>query len=1293
MMPQSLYSVHNVTLLGSSNAYVPFPNSVPFTQSKGGREKSTCLSILSRISSHVAGMSETAFSDFWTNLGARRVLEDVLAKAERTGRNARHRDWSGLYYRHLEAGDTLQVHELVSDFESAATAYARILIQEYALPESSKTIRHGTGDNRAKYEAGGILLELAEDREVNGQLSSGAPCPDLEVANKVLGVGLQAAIAFAGVLDEGPVPVRLPLQALVDLWGFRVLATAMPLENSKFVLGSRNEGVTMHDDDFVFKSFMEEAGRMLHLAPHTVLGHTMFTSADVNGSVFPDGSRYLTSLSRALPPEYPLPHLPAAPQSHLWRRIRPEYLQSLAQDRRPPLSSDALTLWGVEGCELLNGHVRDASLQLTEAVIPRCAAELCPRYANKTLSWDDFATLRRDLQREGINIRHLGLLRSLVKSPGTQKLLLLDMMRRTMKNALRAVVRQCVMQKGGPQQVLVAICDFLLVLNSPTDKFWGSLATDIRARFGTAAVSDRALSADYLSPFIPELVLYLLASVGMSLTPASAACLRAQPLGTALAPSDLIVVPEVKSLQTATVARAVSLALRSTLPCSSRDNTRRLVSQAFTLAKSVELTRSVSRKMFCKLMELRHRELDSVAGTAPVVELLGAAEIDLILQEQMLLGSVFWNMETALGFLAGADRLYLFQQLLSPLANLAPFESRLLSSEDLVPEIARSLMLNMRIREAYVNDCIPVQLIRTSTSLNFSNKRYRDSDAAILAFLIKDVASQFWFPENQMPRNFLLRKRCTYRGCMCEEERQDVIKEDGMKICMCGHFFSLHEQSNGLREIDMRNNRSIGLNGARLLADSAMDRFKPLELLSGIPFARLLVGDVFALDLTGTNSGLTEACVLSSILKTNRSLKSLRLERNELEDAGAMELSEGLKLNESLEVLSLYSNGIKGTGARAIGSALKVNCSLTSLNLFGNRLGVEGAQALSSGLKENRGLLSLTLSDADLRDSGAAALGEMLQVNSTLTSLNIRGNKFTEEGATYLGAALRVNTALRELDLSNNKLGASGARAMAAGLKENGVLESLNLSATLISNEGAQAYSEAFAKNQTLRELSLANNEIAAEGGQALARLLESNSVLRRLDLTTNSLGPAGTAAFATMFQLNKGLEELSLKSNLIGEAAALLAEGLKANATLKELNLQDNGIEAKAAMVLGDSLQTNVALLQLDLRYNDLGGTNKLFGKGGPLRHTKGRLLYTKSRGSESGDAVRFVVESKTPPGSPSRSPRRSLTLRAPSSPAEEKTKRKALPSKRSESTAGRPHGKPTTHGRSHSTGQRRDS
>lgn len=162
------------------------------------------------------------------------------------------------------------------------------------------------------------------------------------------------------------------------------------------------------------------------------------------------------------------------------------------------------------------------------------------------------------------------------------------------------------------------------------------------------------------------------------------------------------------------------------------------------------------------------------------------------------------------------------------------------------------------------------------------------------------------------------------------------------------------------------------------------------------------------------------------------------------------------------------------------------------------------------------------------------------------------GEHVGDDVAIALADVLRGSSSLRELDLTKCDISAAGGRALATSIGG-------------------------------LRKLVLSNNwALKDEGAIALAEALSGKARLKVLDLRACGIGAAGGRALAASLRV---LERIFLGGNrLMDEGVCALAEGLRDNTRLKELDLYDCLVGASGGRALAASLETNATLTKLDL-------------------------------------------------------------------------------------------------------------
>ena len=310
--------------------------------------------------------------------------------------------------------------------------------------------------------------------------------------------------------------------------------------------------------------------------------------------------------------------------------------------------------------------------------------------------------------------------------------------------------------------------------------------------------------------------------------------------------------------------------------------------------------------------------------------------------------------------------------------------------------------------------------------------------------------------------------------------------------------------------------------------------------------------------------------------------------------------------------LDISRRELYGEDVTRLAAALSGNQVLTELNLASNNL--------SYNLANGNSIQSM---------NGMLAIANIITHVRTLTKLDVSGNqlfRFSQRSDTYaLTNALKATSTLHELNLANNHLGRNlrdnvdDAKVLFAdGLSTNPTLKSLDISDNEIGRMmppsplpegwtfndyptcverrycynrthygstcpgakplGADILAKSLKHNRTLTRLYIRNNLLATrEAGHALADALKANSTLKILDVsqntwTCNSGWPKGDG---------RGFFEV-------------LAIGIAYNETLTCLNIGDNGLlNRHSGKALARALNANSVLKELNLsnnynRYND---------------------------------------------------------------------------------------------------------
>eukprot|EP00753_Platysulcus_tardus_P018406 PLAT6852.1.p1 GENE.PLAT6852.1~~PLAT6852.1.p1 ORF type:complete len:2728 (+),score=1148.07 PLAT6852.1:1104-8186(+) len=312
-----------------------------------------------------------------------------------------------------------EVHRVITSFLRTAEMFGRTIVEELDLPEHRKTIQpvisRQLAPMRPKYQ----VFVISNIRFVFALDYDGRFGGSHEAAAKSAGNAIRAGMHMTKLRYEN---IHMPLEATIDYHGLRLVASSIvPYDRGKrgsLVFGSEDLGASIRNESVEFSSALRAVGERLNLAVHSVCGlrdelrTEVPMAADVLGVIGDDGRLYAMQFGRLFPPESPseTPHLLRLEMacSVMWRQLRPEFCRR----HDVPLSSDALSDFTQRApdWEEQAKDVDDATHELVWDLIPEFVGQLAELSEEALRSYD----LTVAMHRAGINMRHLGYMRSLL---------------------------------------------------------------------------------------------------------------------------------------------------------------------------------------------------------------------------------------------------------------------------------------------------------------------------------------------------------------------------------------------------------------------------------------------------------------------------------------------------------------------------------------------------------------------------------------------------------------------------------------------------------------------------------------------------------------------------------------------------------------------------------------------------------------------------------------------------------------------------------------------------------------
>jgi hypothetical protein len=219
-------------------------------------------------------------------------------------------------------------------------------------------------------------------------------------------------------------------------------------------------------------------------------------------------------------------------------------------------------------------------------------------------------------------------------------------------------------------------------------------------------------------------------------------------------------------------------------------------------------------------------------------------------------------------------------------------------------------------------------------------------------------------------------------------------------------------------------------------------------------------------------------------------------------------------------------------------------------------------------------------------------IARTLGLSTTVTSLVIRYRVLSRENVQQLKAVLRQNTVLESLVLESIRLESAGLAEIIPVLYCNTSIKALDLTNNGLHNiESANVLRELIRRNKTIVRLRIAYNAFGRNVAavRSIAEGVRSNTTLQQLDLRTCELDDQGISVLANALAIrNASILELNLTDNAITSVGvrALVDDNVGAMNTLSKLCLMENPIKSEGAIILANALGSNAMpnLKRLDL-------------------------------------------------------------------------------------------------------------
>ena len=272
--------------------------------------------------------------------------------------------------------------------------------------------------------------------------------------------------------------------------------------------------------------------------------------------------------------------------------------------------------------------------------------------------------------------------------------------------------------------------------------------------------------------------------------------------------------------------------------------------------------------------------------------------------------------------------------------------------------------------------------------------------------------------------------------------------------------------------------------------------------------------------------------ILCHHIRKNKSLNTLALSYNKIDDSGGIYLADMILRNTSITKLQLGANHFSPTSAGYFGVALTKNKTLQFLDLSRNNLRSLGLWPIAISLKNNKTLKNIDLRYNKIEAKSAEIICELLSENTSITNMRLSGNFFDDQSISMIAQCLKTNQFLKDIELDEIQMGSTGFIAICQALKYNNTLEKISINQNQITSSSLISFSELLKVNTSLQSIDMKKCSINDKGCQYIAEGIASNSTLIELDISNNSIEMAGANLILESLQGNYSLMKLEINEN-----------------------------------------------------------------------------------------------------------------------------------------------------------------
>mmetsp|Transcript_13926 Transcript_13926/g.35924 ORF Transcript_13926/g.35924 Transcript_13926/m.35924 type:complete len:1262 (+) Transcript_13926:78-3863(+) len=236
-------------------------------------------------------------------------------------------------------------------------------------------------------------------------------------------------------------------------------------------------------------------------------------------------------------------------------------------------------------------------------------------------------------------------------------------------------------------------------------------------------------------------------------------------------------------------------------------------------------------------------------------------------------------------------------------------------------------------------------------------------------------------------------------------------------------------------------------------------------------------------------------------------LIDINFTRNQLGEKTCMVLMQYLRFNRTITSLDMNDNVIDNAGLAYLARMLSFNSKLTLMRVSNNEdISIDGIPALYDGIMKNLTLEGLVMeTSAGVMTTGVPI--PQLKGQKPKELIDLASRRFGPMSAAIIAKLIsECRPTLFELGIDRNPLKAEGMKYIAEMLKQNDDIREIDLRFCSMHKEGAKYLSEALKVNTSVEHALLLANQMGAEGAAAIIDMLPHNKSLKLIGMQDNLL-------------------------------------------------------------------------------------------------------------------------------------------------------------------------------------------